>query len=950
HAVSGVVLLPGAAFVELVVRAGDEVGCGRVEELMLAAPLVVPARGSVQVQVVVGAAGDGGRRTVGVYSSGSGEGVEGEWVCHATGFLTPDTGPQQQLHQSDGSVLSAAWPPPGAERVDLVGVYEDLAVEGYEYGPVFQGLNGVWRDGAEVFAEVALPDGTAVEGFGLHPALLDAALQAAGFGSFTSDPDPDPATNSEAGSGGGVRLPFAWSGVSLYASGASSLRVRLWPVGEDGFGVELADAAGLPVARVDSLVTRDISPEQLNAAGGTSTRTESLFKVDWTSTAFAPLPELPSRAVLGTGSDLQTAFGTDTSVAADLAAIDTDATGRVPEWVFVDVDAWATAHSLNTDPDADADADAEAKAKAAMPTAVRSVTAQALALVQQWLSEDRWAESRLVWVTRGALGVQAGDAVPGLASSALWGLVRAAQSEHPDRFALLDLDPATDPAASAEADAASGPMDRVLAALASGESQLALRTGELLSPRLVPAHAPTVEASDETGGQEFGKAVTGTVLVTGGTGGLGAVFARHLVTEHGARRLLLTSRRGLDTPGAAELVAELGELGARVDVVACDVSDRSALRDLLAGVADDAPLTAVVHAAGVLDDGVVETMSPDRLDAVMRPKIDAAWYLHELTAERELDAFVLFSSAAGTLDGAGQANYAAANVFLDALAQHRRAQNLPALSLAWGLWSERTGMVGSLDGTDLDRIGRSGVRPLATAEGLALFDTAAAQDEPVVLPVHLDLAVLRSRPQDQVPAIVRKLAGGTARRTAAAAGAENDRTALTRRLAELAPADRDRFLLDLVRGQVAAVLGYAGPEAIEPERGFQELGVDSLGAVQIRNRLGAATGLRPPTTLVFDYPTPAAVAGYFKEHLSIPDEDATADLMHEIGRLEAAVAAAAVSSGDAGLAPAADRLRALAAKLVEVGAGRPDQEDEVGLDDVTADELFDILDGELSAD
>ncbi|MEV0558307.1 SDR family NAD(P)-dependent oxidoreductase, partial [Streptomyces sp. NPDC050597] len=882
---------------------------------------------------------DGGRRTVGVYS-GSGDGVEGEWVCHATGSLTPDTAPQS----GGGSVLSAAWPPPGAERIDLVGVYEDLAVEGYEYGPVFQGLNGVWRNGEEVFAEVALPEGTVVDGFGLHPALLDAALQAAGFGSFIPEPDT--------GEGGGVRLPFAWSGVSLYASGASSLRVRLWPVGEDGFGVELADAAGLPVARVDSLVTRDISPEQLNAAGGTSTRTESLFRVDWTPTAFSPLSELPSCAVLGTGSDLHAVFGTDTPVLSDLAAIDTDATGRVPEWVFVDVDAWATALSLGADADADADADgdadADATAKAAMPTTVRSVTAQALALVQQWLSDDRWAASRLVWVTRGALGVQAGDAVPGLASSALWGLVRAAQSEHPDRFALLDLDPATDPMGSA--DATSEPMDRVLAALASGESQLALRAAELLSPRLVPAHAPTAEASDETGGQEFGKAVTGTVLVTGGTGGLGAVFARHLVTEHGARRLLLTSRRGLDTPGAAELVAELGELGARVDVVACDVSDRSALRDLLAGVAEDAPLTAVVHAAGVLDDGVVETMSPDRLDAVMRPKTDAAWYLHQLTAERELDAFVLFSSAAGTLDGAGQANYAAANVFLDALAQHRRGQNLPALSLAWGLWSERTGMVGSLDGTDLDRIGRSGVRPLATAEGLALFDTAAAQDEPVVLPVHLDLAALRSRPQDQVPAIVRKLVGGTARRTAAAGSAENDRTVLTRRLAELAPADRDRFLLDLVRGQVAAVLGYASPDAIEPERGFQELGVDSLGAVQIRNRLGAATGLRPPTTLVFDYPTPAAVAGYFKEHLSITDEDATADLMREIGRLEAAVAAAAVSSGDAGLAPAADRLRALAAKLVEVGAGRPDQEDEADLEAVTADELFDILDGELSAD
>ncbi|SNB72305.1 Short-chain dehydrogenases of various substrate specificities [Streptomyces sp. PgraA7] len=916
---------------------------------MLAAPLVVPARGSVQVQVVVGAVEEGGRRSVAVYSGtepgtgsasgsgsglGSGGGVEGQWVCHATGFLTPEIASPQS---GGGSVLSAAWPPPGAERVELAGVYADLAAEGYEYGPVFQGLSGVWRSGEEVFAEVALPEGTGVDGFGLHPALLDAALQAAGFGSFVPDTDTD------ASAGGGVRLPFAWSGVSLFASGASSLRVRLWPVGEDGFGVELADAAGLPVARVDSLVTREISPEQLNTASGgnTGTRTESLFKVDWTFAAFSPLAELPRQVVLGADSGLPASFGAEIPVSPDLASIGTDATGRLPEWVLVDVDAWA---ARTTD--------------AAMPTAVRSVTAEALALVQQWLSDDRWASSRLVWVTRGALGIQAGDAVPGLASSALWGLVRAAQSEHPDRFALLDLDPATGPAGpDGPAGAPSGPLDQVLSAIASGEPQICVRAGELLIPRLAPARVPTAEASGETGGQAFGKAVTGTVLVTGGTGGLGAVFARHLVAEHGARRLLLTSRRGLDTPGAAELVSELAELGARVDVVACDVSDRSALRALLAGVADEAPLTAVVHAAGVLDDGVVETMSPDRLDAVMRPKTDAAWYLHELTAEQGLDAFVLFSSAAGTLDGAGQANYAAANVFLDALAQHRRGQGLPALSLAWGLWSERTGMVGSLDGTDLDRIERSGVRPLAAAEGLALFDTAAALGEPVVLPVHLDLAALRSRSQGRVQAMVRGLVGGTGRRTAAAASPEDDSTALTRRLGRLAPADRDRFLLDLVRGQVAAVLGYSGPEAIEADRGFQELGVDSLGAVQIRNRLGAATGLRPPTTLVFDHPTPAAVAGFLKANLLVEEEDATADILREIGRLEAAVAAAVAPTGDGGLvsadgrlAPAADRLRALAARLVDAGAGRPGEEDEAGLDTATADELFDILDGELSAD
>nr|BAD08373.1 polyketide synthase modules 1-3 [Streptomyces halstedii] len=913
HAVSGVVLLPGAAFVELVVRAGDEVGCGRLEELTLAAPLVVPERGSVRIQVVVGAGDGSGARSVGVWSSVGDEGVGGEWVCHASGLLTADVGV--------APVLGGVWPPVGGVAVDVSGVYEGLALEGYEYGSVFRGLRSVWRRGDEVFAEVALGEGVGVEGFGLHPALLDAALQAAGFGSFV----PESEAGSEAGSGG-VRLPFSWSGVSLFASGASVGRVRLWPVGGDGFGVELFDGVGMPVARVDALVTREISAGQLGAAAGAGSLVggESLFRVEWAPVSgVAPASAgVGGCVVVGAGSVLS-GFG---EVVPDLAAVSAgsaDGVG-VPGWVLVDVDAWLGA-----------DLAVGVVSGEGVPVVARGVVARVLGLVREWLGDERWVSSRLVWVTRGAVGARVLDEVSGVVSSGLWGLVRAAQSEHPDRFALLDLDSAT---------AVDAVRDGVLGLLAAGEPQLVVREGEVLAARLTPAHT-----TDEPTGQEFGKAATGTVLVTGGTGGLGAVVARHLVTEHGAQRLLLTSRRGINAPGAAELVAELAELGARADVAACDVSDRAALKELLAGVPGDAPLTAVVHAAGVLDDGVIESMTADRLDAVMRPKVDAAWHLHELTADRELDAFVLFSSAAGTLDGAGQSNYAAANVFLDALAQYRRGQGLAGLSLAWGLWGESTGMVGALEGSDLDRIGRSGVRALSSAEGLALFDAAAVLGEPAVLPVALDLGVLRTQPRNQVPAILRGFAAGPTRRTAVTGGPETDQEALTRRLASLSPADRDRFLLDLVRTQVAGVLGYSGPDAIDPQRGFQELGVDSLAAVQIRNRLGAATGVRPPTTLVFDYPTPDAVAGYFKEHLVIEEEDSTAELMREIARLEAAVTSAASSAGGAGLAPAVDRLRAMAAKLADADAQRAD-EDDPGLESATADELFDILDGELSTD
>jgi polyketide synthase 12 len=346
----------------------------------------------------------------------------------------------------------------------------------------------------------------------------------------------------------------------------------------------------------------------------------------------------------------------------------------------------------------------------------------------------------------------------------------------------------------------------------------------------------------------------GTVLITGGTGGLGALFARHLAQRHGARRLLLVSRRGLDAAGAPELVGELEGLGCEVRVAACDVADREQLAVLLGSL--EHPLTAVVHAAGVLDDGLVESLTPERLERVMRPKVDAALHLHELTAGMELSAFVLFSSVAALIGSPGQASYAAANASLDALAARRRAAGLPATSLAWGLWAAKTGMTGDLDEAELGRLARMGVGALSAELGLELFDQARRLDEALLVPVRLDLGALRAQARaGMLPALLRGLVRAPARRAETGGS-------LSQRLAGVPPSDWERVALELVQAQVAAVLGHASAAAVDPDRAFKELGFDSLAAVELRNRLTRATGLRLPSTLVFDHPTPAAAARY----------------------------------------------------------------------------------------
>ncbi|WP_461010140.1 SDR family NAD(P)-dependent oxidoreductase, partial [Streptomyces capparidis] len=911
HTVAGAVLLPGTAFLELAVRAGDQVGCDRVEELTLEALLVLPERGALQLQLTVGDADDTGRRPLSVHSRPADAAEADPWTRHARGLLAGGA-----AAAPDGLT---EWPPAGAEPVPVDDMYERFSLTGIDYGPHFQGLRAAWRVGDDVVAEVALPEEAerAAGEFGVHPALLDAALHAIGAGGMLTGPGP-------------IRLPFSWSGVTLHAAGASALRVRISPAGPDAVSLLVADTSGEPVASVESLVLRPVSADRLRAHGG---HHDSLYRLNWTA---LPAPASPGAAPEGSWAllghdafglgDAMKAAGNPLGAHPDLASLgEAAAAGHpLPETVLV--------CAAGTDPS---------------PDAVRRTVHEALALAQSWPADDRFADSRLVVVTRGAVAAADGDTVPDLAGAAAWGLLRTAQTENPDRFVLLDLD-----------DLAPDP-HLLRAALATGEPQLAVRRGAVHAPRLarVAAAADTPPPGTDGAPADGAPADRGTVLITGGTGVLGSLVARHLVTTRGVRSLLLTSRRGPRAEGAAELAAELTALGADVRIAACDAADRDALAELLGQIPADRPLTAVVHTAGVLDDGVLGSLTPERVDRVLRPKVDAAWHLHELTRDRDLTAFVLFSSAAGVFGAAGQGNYAAANAFLDGLAHRRRAQGLPATSLAWGLWADETGITSGMnDGlgdADVRRLARSGVAGLSAAEGLALLDTASARDDALLVPVHLDLASAGGA----VPPLLRDLVRVPARRAARTGAA--DGATLRERLLRLPAADRRGTLLDLVRDQAAAVLGHAEPDGIEAEQAFKELGFDSLTAVEFRNRLIRATGVRLPATLVFDHPTPGALAARLLGELGLDEPARSAPLLAELDRVESALSAvtpeglADIAPDDAAYEQVTVRLQTLLAKWGRFrgetggtgGTGTTGAAPDLAT--ATADELFDILDGEL---
>jgi polyketide synthase 7 len=356
----------------------------------------------------------------------------------------------------------------------------------------------------------------------------------------------------------------------------------------------------------------------------------------------------------------------------------------------------------------------------------------------------------------------------------------------------------------------------------------------------------------------------GTVLITGGTGMAGSALARHLVASHGVAHVMLVSRSGGDER-TAELVSGLESAGAGVSVVACDVADRDAVAALLAQMPAEHPLRGVFHAAGVLDDGLITSLTPERVDVVLRAKVDGAWNLHELTAGLDLSAFVLFSSMAGIVGTPGQGNYAAANSFLDALAAHRRAHGLPGLSMAWGLWEQASAMTAHLADTDKARMSRLGLAPLSTTEALRRLDAAMGGERPVAVATCLDPIALSDNAA-ALPALLRGLAARPPRRVVDDTVVST--TGLTARLQGLAPGQRHRELVDLVRTNAAIVLGRANAADINAERAFQELGFDSLTAVELRNRLKTATGLTLSPTVIFDHPTPTALGEYLNSRLA----------------------------------------------------------------------------------
>ncbi|MFI0479612.1 SDR family NAD(P)-dependent oxidoreductase [Actinomadura sp. 9N215] len=774
HRVLGTVIAPGVLLAEAVAHAGGLVGCPEVRELTVRAPLVPPA----ETQIRVGGPDGAGRRTVTVHSRTDGAAA---WIENARGVLVPDASGRLDAQP-------AAWPPPGAEPVDVTGLYEDLFRSGYDYGTAFQRLTAAWREGAVLHAEVELPEEQDAGGFVQHPALLDAALH--------------PVVGLLAGDR--PLLPFAFEGLRLTGGRAArTLRVRVEPLAEARVRLGFSDGEGAVVGEIASLAFR---PADLDAVAGAV----PVHRIEWVEAAPAAADgAAPASAAVLAG------FGDVAGLVQDAGIIEEPgAVGRPV--VLVPVGGTGDGPPV---------------------PAAHDRTAAVLGLLRRWIDDPALEPTRLV-VVLGAGGAADLSAAP------VRGLLRTAASEHPGRFALVETD-------------APAPAALLAGAVGGAEPEAAVQSGRVLVPRLVPGDLPAEPAAPAAarGG--------GTVLVTGGTGTLGALIARHLVSTAVAAaadppHLLLVSRSGPDAPGAADLAAELRALGAGVTVTAADLADRAAVAELISSVPAGRPLRSVVHAAGTLDDATVAELSEERLRTVLLPKVDAAWHLHELTAGLPLEDFVLFSSAVATTGAPGQANYAAGNAFLDALAAHRHARGLPARSLAWGVWDETSAMTRQVGTSGRARLARYGVGSVPTGHALAAFDRAPGPHTVVSLP---DQVVLRGEAAaGRLPALLSALVPTL---PAARRGG-----AWPERLRAEPPHERPRTLLALLRDQVAAVLGHEDPAGLDADRAFKELGFDSLTAVELRNRLNALTGLTLPATVVFEFPTVAALGEHLLETLT----------------------------------------------------------------------------------
>ncbi|MFE4819063.1 SDR family NAD(P)-dependent oxidoreductase [Streptomyces sp. NPDC056704] len=823
HAVFGRTVVSGTTLMELC-RAALAVAHpddpADLTDLLLLSPLTLPDSGTVEVSVEVVTAGPVPEITV--HSRPRAQEATG-WTVHATASASAPAAPTGERPPAWPEAAEPAWTPE---------TYERLSELGLGYGPAFQGVRSAVTTGdGELLARLSLPPTArdAADPYPLHPALLDAALHVAA-GLDASD--------------GRVLLPVAVGRCVLPPGGARDLTAAVRRTGGSGtdltLDVTLWDTDGFPAGRLEGVRLRAADPADLN---GASENARHLYEVVWSA-----VPEQPAEApgtewaVVGDASDPEVAgaqrglAATGTHVRSGTGGADVSGTGGVDVsgtgGVDVLVRFWPR-------PATDAEPAAAAQELAA------AALAELRALIA--LPQDE-APARTVWVTRGAVGAVDEDTVPGLAQSVLWGLARSARAEHPELgLTLLDLDD-------------SDPADALpTVATHTEEPELAFRAGTLLAPRLVRARnrdATGTPAVLDLVGRPTLVPTDGTVLVTGGLGAVGRHIAR-LLAEHGVPRLLLTSRQGSDDPRAAEVAAELAALGVEVEVevAACDIGDAAAVAGLLGRIGEESPLRGVVHCAGVLADGMVAELTPERLAQVLRPKVDGAAHLHRLTAHARLDLFLLVSSAAGVVGNAGQGNYAAANAYLDQLAHHRRALGLPGVSLSFGAWAGE-GLAAAH--ADLDRMARLGHRALTPDQGRELVELALRQGAPHLVAWALDLPRLRET--------VTTTGGGTAAlwrsllpapRTGRSGG-----EGLADRLARLPEAERAERVMALVREEISRTLGLRSTESVRPDQPLRDLGMDSVTAVELRNRIGARIGAKLPATLLFDHPTAARLAAH----------------------------------------------------------------------------------------
>ncbi|WP_340539824.1 SDR family NAD(P)-dependent oxidoreductase [Nocardioides sp. GXZ039] len=776
HVVGDAMVIPASAVLDMLLGAAARVGLDVVQELTLAAPLVVPVDGELLLQLVVDDDDGTSARAARLSARTC---PEDPWTPAASGTLAAAAAAEVPHTET---AWATAWPP-DAEPVAVDAGYDALDGRGYHYGPAFRGVRRAWRGSDVLYCEIEAP-GVLEQTSRVHPAVVDAVLHA----SLLADAARDGAEHHT------LLVPFVLHGIRATTTDARMLRVRVSTEG-DRLGVEVTDPSGRPVLTIESVTVRELSARAL---GGP----RSAYQLTWT----------PASAEAGPD--------------------------RRPPLV-VDIAPVASGEDV--------------------PRGVRLALADALDVVRPWVA--RSPDDLLVIRTRGATGPGATDPC----AAAVAGLVRAAQAELPGRLVLLDTD----------ADAGGTEPDltdwaRVRSAAASGETEIAIRGRDLLVPRIV-AVSRTEGPLDTTPPLRHG-----TVLVTGGTAGLGSVVAEHLATRPGVDRLLLVSRTGPTAPGAQALVARIEALGTAVDVESCDVADAAALEAVLGRIRDEAPLIGVVHAAGVLADASIGRIAPHQVEQVMRPKVDGAWHLHRLTRHRDLSFFVLFSSIAGLLGSPGQGTYGAANAALDALAAHRHLAGLPATSLAWGRWTG--GMLDGLDPAGRARLERSGVAALSDEEGLAVLDQALASGATRLVGAAWRPDALRRHARGALPSALRGLVPQA--RSAPADhhpghegqhghdGQGHEHSLRIEVLPGTAPEAARRAIAQTVRGVVAEVLDHRDVEAVETTRAFSEMGFDSITAVELRNRLDTLSGLRLPATLAFDHPTIDALAAFLHETLA----------------------------------------------------------------------------------